>query len=486
METGASMNVSLFEAIAAAAISATVGLAANDGLSALAVLVLIVGLKLVATRDRLFVLPAAYAFHWTQTSLGVLYLGFTGREVPAIYQSEYRPMVLVGLGCCLALAVGIRLGLMLVKPPDPEEERPDYAFSFKLLIVTYVVTMAFESTLNAIAADYPSLRQIIVTIDTARLGVLFLIFRRLFYPVTRWGWIACVVLVEVGLGLTGFFAGFREPVVLAGLAMLEIFDRRNLRHWGALVVAGVFTVVLGLLWMGIRVDYRREYVDVDNFQQSRSARASAISNLGSEWLNSDTETMWVTGDRLVDRMWTVYYPALALKRVPDTLPHTNGEILSAALVHIVTPRVFFPDKPGLLSDSEKVRKYSGVMVAGAEQNTSIAFGYAAEAYIDFGIPLMFLPVAIFGVSIGCLYVLFRKLIWHRELFVAFATVAFWLSLYLFERSWATMLGVSLGMMVYLGVPVVILDRFLLIRFFKQQALAEAAADADQPPHPFRA
>jgi hypothetical protein len=65
-------------------------------------------------------------------------------------------------------------------------------------------------------------------------------------------------------------------------------------------------------------------------------------------------------------------------------------------------------------------------------------------------------------------------------------VAFWLSLYLFERSWATMLGVSLGMMVYLGVPVVILDRFLLIKFFKQQALAEAAANAEHPPHPSRA
>ena len=99
--------------------------------------------------------------------------------------------------------------------------------------------------------------------------------------------------------------------------------------------------------MGIRVDYRREYVDVDSFQTSRSARASMISNLGSEWLRGDSETMWLTADRLVDRMWTVYYPALALKRVPGFLPHTRGEIFSAALVHIVTPRVFFPEKPNL-------------------------------------------------------------------------------------------------------------------------------------------
>jgi len=70
-----------------------------------------------------------------------------------------------------------------------------------------------------------------------------------------------------------------------------------------------------------------------------------------------------------------------------------------------------------------------------------------------------------------MYALFRSIIWHRELFVAFGTVAFWLSAYLFERSWATMLGVSVGFMVYLGGPTVLLDRFLLVRFASRQTKA---------------
>jgi len=475
------MNVSLFEAVGALVASAMAGLVADDALVAMAVLVLLVGLKLVATGDRLFVLPVSYAFHWSQVMLGILYLDATGREVPAIYQSDYRPMVLIGLGCCLAIAIGVRAGLTLIPAPPSDALRPEYAFSPRLLVAAYVATVVFESALTTIAFQYPSIRQIFMTIDTARLGVLFLILRRLLYPTTRWGLVTCVLAVEVGLGMTGFFAGFREPVVLAALAMLEIFDKRKARDWAALSVAAVFTAALGLLWMGIRVDYRREYVDVDSFQSSRSARASMISNLGSEWLRSDSETMWLTADHLVDRMWTVYYPALALKRVPSLMPHTNGEILGTALVHIVTPRVFFPEKPNLQSDSEKVRKYSGVMVAGAERNTSIAFGYAGEAYVDFGLPMMFLPVLLFGVAIGCSYALFRRLIWHREIFVAFATVSFWLSLYLFERSWATMLGVWLGMMIYLGVPIVVLDRFLLIRFFKRADVLEAMEAVERDP-----
>ena len=46
-------------------------------------------------------------------------------------------------------------------------------------------------------------------------------------------------------------------------------------------------------------------------------------------------------------------------------------------------------------------------------------------------------------------------------------MAFWLSAYLFERSWATMLGVAVGFMVYLGAPTVLLDRFLLVKYEKQ-------------------
>jgi hypothetical protein len=102
-------------------------------------------------------------------------------------------------------------------------------------------------------------------------------------------------------------------------------------------------------------------------------------------------------------------------------------------------------------------------VAGRENNTSIAFGYSIESYIDFGLPWMFMPVLLYGVFIGVCYAVFSRLIRHRDISVAFLTVTFWMSVYIFERSWATMLGIAVGFMVYLGGPTVLLDRFLLIR-----------------------
>jgi hypothetical protein len=456
------VQLSLIEAATGLGVSAFAGFVANDAQTAAAVLVLLIGLKLLATDDRMYVLQAAYAFHWLETSIGLIYRLLTGREVPT-FDVDYRPAVWISLGCCLALAIGIRAGLTLIKRRDDDAPRPEFAMSMGFVVSAYVVATVFESSLISLQEIYPSLRQIIVTADTARLGILFLLFRRLVWPVPRWTVIAVVLTAEIALGLTGFFAGFREPLVLAALAIMEIFDRRNVRHWAALAVAGVFATGLGMLWMSVRSEYRSNYVTLDNFEVSRQRRFENIESLSRQWLRGDSTVMWESADKLVDRMWPVYYPALAMQRVPDLIEHSHGEILLTALTHLVTPRIIFPDKPMLQSDSEKVRKYSGVMVAGLEQNTTIAFGYASEAYVDFGVPLMFLPVLVFGLIVGGLYAYFSSAIRHRDLCVAFTTVTFWTSIYLFERSWAMMLGSTLGMVVYLGLPTVLLDRVLLMR-----------------------
>ena len=161
------MRTNDLELIGIAVIALVAGLAAGDWLAGASVLALMVCLKLVWTDDGLFVLPIALSFHWMQGSLGVMYFAVTGRSLPAIDSSDYRPMVLIALGCCLALAAGIRLGLSLKKAPDPNQVRPGFAFSIGLLWTVYAVTVVGESTLSALAPDYPSLRQILVTFESA-------------------------------------------------------------------------------------------------------------------------------------------------------------------------------------------------------------------------------------------------------------------------------------------------------------------------------
>jgi hypothetical protein len=475
------MHIKDTEALGAAAVCAAAWLITGDALAPVALFVMLAAYKLVATHDRLYVLILAMTFHWMQTSLGVFYHGATGRPLQAIEFSDYRPMVLIGLGCVFALALGIGIGLRLVKrrPHLVDRPRPEYAFRLWVLVALYLFSIVSEEGLLSLTTSYPSLRQVIITVDSFRLGAVFLLLRR-FVQSSQWGWFSAVAALEVAMGMSGYFAGFREPVVLALLATLEVFDRHNRRHWAVLGLGSALIVLLALIWMGVRVEVRREFAGMDAIGSATTTRMQRVSTLGADFLKRDSTSIINTGDNLVDRLWAIYYPALAVQHVPEELPHTDGEILWRAIQHVLTPRVFFPNKGELVSDSDMVRKYSGVMVAGREENTSIAFGYAAESYIDFGVPLMFLPVFVFGLLMGLAYTYCRELIVHRDLFVAFVTVTFWLSLYLFERSWATTLGVAVGFFVYLGIPVLLLDRFLLMRAeHERQTRFEAAPVAPQ-------
>jgi len=290
--------------------------------------------------------------------------------------------------------------------------------------------------------------------------MLFMMFCRLCKPRVRWGWIGVILAAEIALGLTGYFAGFREPLMLAAVALLGAFDRRRVTHWLALGLFGIVMFVTGLMWMAVRTDYRQDF-ESQAFAASREARLERIVALTSQWLRQDSKIVFYDLDRFVDRMWVIYYPALAVSRVPSVMPHEHGAILWRALVHIVTPRVLFPDKAVLESDSEMVMRYSGVWAAGSEHDTSIAFGYAAESYVDFGVPLMFLPVFVFGCLMGMAYHWWLGIIRHRELAVGLVAVMFWMSLYLFERSWIKTLGLTVTMMVYLGGATILIDRVLL-------------------------
>lgn len=458
------MKFNASESLWAGAIAFAAFLATGDSLAAAAVVVLLLGFKLLSTGDGLVVLGLAFAFQWMQVSIGLFYPALSGRELMTTMDCDYRPMVVLGLGCVLALAAGIRFGVYLVRrTPEPVTARPQMVVTWPWLIALYVTAVVAEPFLTEVAIQHATWRQVLITITVARLALLFLIARRLAVPKLRWQPLMLLIAVEVARGFTGFFAGFREPLVIGAIVLLETFDRRQLTHWLTLGAVVVVMIVASIMWMGVRTTYRAEIIEADSLVQSRQARFQRISDLGSAFFRGDGSDIATAADNVVDRLWAVYYPALAVARVPETLPHTEGALMKRAIVHVLTPRVFFPDKPDLISDSELVRKYAGVWVAGAEQNTSIAFGYAAESYVDYGVPLMFVPSLVFGVLMGVAYAWLVRHLRHVELMIATVNVVFWLALYLFERSWSNTLGTAMSLLVYLALPIAVIDDFLLVR-----------------------
>jgi hypothetical protein len=433
-------------------------------IAALATAVLILIWKLLPQNEGPPVLALAMTTQWVQTAIGVYYVGLTGRSLEATRNSQWEPMVLIGLGAVAALTLGLWLGIRFLKERLPYPDvAPLEIVSFRTLLVVYFGSILVTGAMQEAAFAYPQLTQAILALAFARLGLMALMFRRLTQPVLRHGPLFALLGFEVVLGFTGYFSDFKEPLLLAGLALLEGFDRHRREHW---VTAGVLACVLSvatLMWLSVRGEYRADFDD-QAFADSRAARIDRIQALSTDWLNqSQAEGVGDDIDFTMDRIWAVYYPALAVERVPAQLPHTEGQLMLNTLTHLVTPRIFFPNKPALPSDSAFVRLYSGAEVAGEEEGTTIAFGYAAESYVDFGVPLMFVPMLIFGFGMGCAYVAVTRKIAHRELAISLATCIFWLNLNMFERAWAKIIGMAITMMIYLGFVSYMLDTWLLAR-----------------------
>jgi hypothetical protein len=436
-------------------------------IAGLAVAVLLLIWALLSTAEGPPVLALALTYQWMQVSIGIFYSVLAGEELEAMYQTDWQRMMLIGLGWVTCLAVAMFAAIVftrrrLMPPPDA----PVRAVSTKILYVAYAASLLLTGVIQELAWKYPMFTQAILAITFTHLGLLFVLTRRFTRPQFRWDKLALLMGIEVAVGFTGYFAGFREPIVMGAIAVLEVFDRRDMRHWAfAVVLAGVLATS-SLIWMSVRGQLRQE-IDDELISNSRIERFDRARTLSSGLLTQAASDYRDAATRLVDRLWAIKYPGMALDRVPSSVAHTNGDLMWDALTHLMTPRFLYPDKPELISDSDLVRKYAGANVAGSESNTSIAFGYAAESYVDYGLPWMFVPAIVWGALLGVAFQVWMSVIRHRELAVAVTTVMFWLALYLFERSWAKTLGGTVTLMVYLGGFVYLVDQWLLMRRVQQ-------------------
>jgi len=443
------------------ALAAAFSFLSEDWIVALAIVALWLVWKVVPSGQGPPVLGLALTFQWVQVTAALLYLGLTGRRIPEMDTADYRPMVILGLGCILSLAIGLRVGGNLIKyKPAAVGFSPGAGLATSTLVFAYLAATAGSGALTRLAWNIPQLTQPLLVLSLLRYCVFYLLAHRFVFPRFRWRLVAVLLGFEVLVGFSGYFAGFREAEVLVFMAILEILQPRRVRHWLALATVLALAGCTAILWMSIRTEIRAAIDTDETMAESEAARLRFAETLSFNHFEVFSEGFGPACDHLISRLWTIELPARALERVPSVLPYEGGAIFEAAIMHVVTPRMLFPEKQSLPSDSAEVRKYAGVWVAGPEQNTSIAFGYAAESYVDFGIPGMFVPILGFGIVMGVAYRFFLHTIQDHELATGFVVTTFWLSLYLFERSWVKTLGLAGTLMIYAGLATIVLDHYL--------------------------
>ena len=421
-------------------------------------------------------LQFSFSYHLFQIVAGVFYVTFTGRLLSGHSAPQYQLMMTLAVGALMAIFLGFLIGDRWLSRNRKAVERVQINVTLKPVFAAYIVAVLSTDAMIRIAFQIPAFTQAIVAFSAAKAGLLYLILRRLFRE-QRYAMLLPLLAFETARGFTGFYSSFKEPLVLALIAATEVFQPKKVSQWALVTVLVASVLGMSVLWLGIRGAVREDIVTTTTQRSSVDRLRFALQEAGT-WWDSDTEYKMYDADALADRVWEIQYTALALDRVPKVIPHQEGAILSAAIQHILTPRFLNPNKPVLPSESDDVVRYSGVKVAGREEDTTIAFGYVIQSYIDFGIPGMFLPCFGFGLFMGLAYRWFMTTVRHQEILIALVAVAFWLNIMPYNISWAKMFGKALTSIVYVGAIGILLDRYLYAKRRRDDAMPAA-------PHPLK-
>ena len=350
-----------------------------------AVLGLIVLLLWRADEVPVLLIPALY--QWAEVVVKPVITATSGATIDSLadFQAPLESAALFALAGVAAFAIGLRLGSGKPRRNALGDLRIEAAtrWQLPLLLKLSVGLVLVGHALAGLAYAAGPARQIVLALSSVQLGGLFMLAFWSLSNRAGYAYLAVVVSFEVVIGMTGFFAGFRASLLVLCLAAVAARPALGVRNFLVVTLAGFVTLGVAVYWSAIKPDYR----DFVNRGSGAQVVAEPFSNrLGYlfDAARGFDQAQFADGfDRLVKRLSYIDFLAATLNHVPSVVPHEDGALVGAAMAHILTPRILFPNKPALPNDSDVTEHYTGLPVGG-NINTSISIGYLGELYVDFG------------------------------------------------------------------------------------------------------
>lgn len=347
----------------------------------------------------------AMAYHWMQASILIIYANLDGRRLETLgYGLEVESATWLTLVGVFAVALGMRAGAGRNYGGVAQASVSAIAsqLSIRRLFFASLVAIVLAIIFSRLAYVVPGLVQPILAVTLLRWVVVYLFTYTVLTQHRGYRYLAVVFAVEILIGFLGFFSDFKTVLIVMLLAALTSPTAlRGIRFR----TAGALTVVilgLGIVWTGVKSDYR-DFLNQGTGQQvvlvPVAERIGKLTELIGDMTPARFGDSMVT---LVERVTYVYYFGQAMETVPRYIAHENGLLWREAVAGALVPRLLNPAKR-VIDDSERTSYYTGNRVAGAEQGTSISLGYVAESYIDFGPVAMMAPLFLWGLFVGWLY-----------------------------------------------------------------------------------
>lgn len=346
-----------------------------------------------------------FLYQWSQAGSGVIYASLLGAGLDDVawWRGQHRLATFLMLCGVAVLAVCIRLGAGEAGAMPAAAWQRARSRPLSTYFVAYAVAAAASIVMLSVAPMAGGLRQPLTALAGLKWPVYLLLTLMVFSTPGRGklAW-AAVFLFEFGMSLGSYFSSFKTVFFYTLIAIFAAGARMPRR----LVVPAIGLVaVLGYLalgWTAIKGDYREYLSGGKRSQAVVVSREEGILSLFHMLSALEAQDYVEAADALVRRISYHSIFGAVLDQVPRVVPHADGAIWGDAVLRPVTPRILFPDKT-VIDDSALTNRYSGLTFAGAESGTSVSLGYMTESYIDFGLILMFVPVAALGLVVGSIH-----------------------------------------------------------------------------------
>ena len=378
----------------------------NTPLALLACLTLAAGIRLLWRPGEPPILLLIYVYQWIQTAIGLFYGNLLGLGVDhwAEHGGQHNQAILLTLIGLAVLALAMRLAI------GPQA----YGLSHRIRAVMlniplkswayiYAASWVFSQVCLLVAPMSKGLYQPLLFLSQFRWAAFFALTVATFsQPKQRKiFWIAAFAL-EFLQSIGGYFSSFSDVFLFTIIGMAAANVKLSLKNSLPLAAAAVALVVMGIVWSGIKKEYRDFASGGANDQVVRVSAFDKFGELQKLVSEVDGKRFGESADIMVQRLMYFEFFGVILDRVPAGMPHSGGEIWGAATLSSFTPRLLFSDK-AVIDDTKLTEKYTGIHVAAWSGAVSISMGYIAEAYIDFGPVRMFAAIAALGLYMGGLY-----------------------------------------------------------------------------------
>lgn len=397
-------------------------------------------------------------FQWLQATAKVFHADLLGIAVKdlVLFASVEPPQaekaIWLSLAGLVVIAVGIRLVLRRVQVESPDVlSKQVEGFSIPKAFLLYLALTVSLTAAYGVAVYIGPLRQIVLGILLLKWSGFYLLAYLVFSRKSGYAFFLAAFAIEF-IGGIGFFSGFKQVIFVSVIAFFSV--GRQLTIGTALKGFAVVALlgVLGLGWTSIKSEYRATISGGMDRQGSVVSQEEQINLLVDMVGDLSGEDLVEGLDPLLQRIAYVDFFGYVLNAVPSVVPHADGVQWAGAVRHVLIPRLVWPSKPPLVSDSQVTSQYTGIYVAGSEGDggTSISIGYMGESYIDFGLVGMFVPIFLLGIGWGLIYLFFVRRADNLVLGYAYS-VAVLMSAYQLEVAAVKLLGGVVMKLIVVGL-----------------------------------